>query len=401
MTDWNPLSDDRRVVLHVVNTLCGGGTERTLVALLNRFDHSRLRHVVVTLREAGVGAAALPDEVACCALGLRGRSRFGFVGLARRVGDWGAAIVHARNTSCWWDAALAALVIPGARAVLGFHGMDRLDAVDSRMGRWARWSSRRGALFTSVSVHGAEIMRDRLRVPESHIRVLRNGVDTLRFQPGSLEARRAAREGLRVPPDAVVVGAVGSLTTIKRFDLLIDAFAKSQEESSKSRLLIVGDGPMRDVLRHRAVEKGVADRVHFPGASRNVAEAFAAMDVYVCCSDFEGVSNALLEAAACGLPIVTTNVGDHATIVRGGGEGVVTSRGNVRELANALSRLVNEPDVRRGMGDASRVRAFDFAIEPAVARYERYYEQLHCSATTDVPLCRSDRAVRVVSPQAV
>jgi len=402
MSDWNPSSDGRRTILHVVNTLCDAGTERMLVSLLARFDHDRMRHVVVTLRDAGAGAAALPDDVACHALDRKGRSRLEFLRLARLVRRWGAEVVHARNTGCWWDATLASLITPRARAVLGFHGMDRLDVACNRFGRVARWSARRGALFTSVSHHGAGLLHDQLGVPAECISVLRNGVDTSRFQPCSSDARNTVRRTMGLPADAIVVGSIGSLTSIKRFDLLIDAFGEVRTGLNNLYLLLVGDGPLRESLTQRANELGVADCVRFLGAQKDVAKMLALMDVFVCSSDFEGMSNAMLEAMACGLPVISTDVGDHPSIIEKGGAGLIVSRNNVRELAWALTQLIDNRDRQRITGQAARGRALDFTIEQTAAEYERFYTSLLAPVTVpEYQTVWSDTAKPGVSPQAV
>jgi len=403
MNDWNPRSDGRPVVLHVVDTLSTGGTERTLVALLGRFDRRSVRHVVVTMREAGIGAASLPDDVACCALGLRGASRWAFLRLAQVARAWNATVVHARNTGCWWDATAAALITPGARAVLGFHGFDRVDGLSRRVGRVARWASRRGTRFTSVSVDGARMLRDDLHLPGERITVLRNGADVGRFQPINAEERRAARDRFGLRHDAFVIGAVGSLTPIKRFDLLIDGLAASRVCLENGHLVIAGDGPLRDALHERAGHLGVADRVQFVGALDDVRDVLATCDAFVCCSDREGISNAMLEAMACGVPVITTRVGDHPQIVGDGVEGFTVEPGNVRELAAAVDRMADNAAGRDILGAAARSRVVTWTLDDAVRAYELFYASLFADdgSCSNVGGEASDSSRLVHWPQAI
>ncbi len=402
MTVWNPHSDGRPVILHVVDKLCGGGTERMLVALLNRLNPHHLRHVVVTMRDAGPGAASLPDHVACHALGIEGASRWGWLRLAKVARTWNASVVHARNTGCWCDAAAASLITPGAIAVLGFHGVDRLDSVDGHLPPRVRWLTRLGALYASVSHDGARRLHGTLGVPDDRITVLPNGVDVERFVPAESANRSRLRARLGLPQNATLLGTVGSLTPIKRFDLAIDGFAALREPGSKTHLVVVGDGPLYDSLTRHATGKGLEDRVHLLGPSEDIPDVLASLDGYLCCSDFEGVNNALLEAMACGLPVITTRVGDHASIVRDRREGLVIDAGDVQGLAAALARLCRDEPARRSMGTAARARAKEFAIDAAVRRYESFYDRLAARELSVTPSIKgSDSPAPPLWPQAV
>ena len=373
MSHTNPHFDGRPVVLHVVNTFARGGTEKMLVQLLRRFDTRCVRHVVVTLRDAGPLASELPDDVACHAIGLQGRARLGFVQLARVIRHWNAVVVHARNTSCWSDTALAALVTPGATAVLGFHGLDQAEGLSVRTRRVASLAARLGASFTSVSRQGALLLNREAGVPMESIAVLRNGVDTDAFTPPDDTVRAAAKAHLGMPTDSFVVGTVGSLTPVKRHDVLIEAFAHLQRQFVSAQLVIAGDGPLRGHIFDRIEQCGLVGRVHLVGRQDDIPCVLAAMDAYVCCSDFEGVSNALLEAMACGIPVVTTLVGDHGEIVRHEQNGLHTSVGSVRELAEAMGKLAQCIEYRTLLGRAGRLRTNNMSLRDAVWRYERFY----------------------------
>ena len=102
----------------------------------------------------------------------------------------------------------------------------------------------------------------------------------------------------------------------------------------------------------------------------------AAMDLYVCCSSSEGMSNALLEAMASGLPAVVTDVGDNARILRDGIEGRIVEPISMTALAEALSSLAMAPARRRELGAAARVRAAEYDFGHTVAAYETYYRDL-------------------------
>ncbi len=369
-------SDARPLILHVVHSLSGGGTERTLLALLRTWDRSELRHAIVTLRDAGPLAAELPDEVACWSLGAVSRCRGMASQLRKVVRHWRPAVVHARNAGCWADTEIATVLDRRVRTVLGFHGLDRAGPFQPR-DRCIAWVARRtGAAFTSVSHSGQMRLERELGVPRERITVLPNGVDRTRFAPRDAEQRSSTRSTLHIPDRAIALGIVGALTPVKRHDLLFAAAQSLAARVPDLHVVVVGDGPLRNELTQKVRSLGLEERVHWAGVREDVADVLAALDLYACTSDSEEMSNALLEAMASGLPVVTTNVGDHARIVRDGVEGLVVPTGCVRTLARAVLRLCETPALRRQLGAAVRRRSADFDFLAAAQAYESYYRRL-------------------------
>jgi len=370
---------DKPLVLHVIHSLEGGGTERVLVDLLRAYDAALFRHAVVTQRAAGSLASALPDHVPCVAMGARGRSwatglRLGLIARALRP-----AVLHARNTGCWNDALVAKMLTPGARLVLGFHGLESASCLGCGQRRSAKWGMHWGARFTSVSEAGHRQLQTEAHIPAERIDVLENGVRLERFLDVGVEARRRVRELLSLPDSAFVVGTVGSLTAVKNQTLLISAVAQLTKARVDVRLLIVGDGPLRERLAQQALEVGIAERVCFTGWREDVPTLLSAMDAYVCSSASEGMSNAVLEAMAAGLPIVTTDVGDNAVMIQNHRDGLIIEPHSATALAQALRTLVFAPDLRRRLGAAALARARIYNFEQVVRRYERYYRMLVAS----------------------
>ena len=364
------------VVLHIVSSLEGGGTERVLVSLLRSFDPRQGKHVVVTLRDAGSLAARLPSHVACRPVGANGRSWTTCMRLARVTRQWHASVIHARNTGCWFDATMASLLFPRARLVLGFHGLESGRTFSRRQRRLARWGLYAGAWFTSVSVAGSRQLRDQTGIPAWRIRVLENGVDLRPFAALGPQARGETRRRFQFDDSALVVGIVGSLTPVKRHDALISAVARAVSHVPAIRLLVVGDGPLRSTLAAQARDEGIADRVRFAGWRDDVPAMLAGMDVYVCSSESEGMNNALLEAMASGLPIVATDVGDNGVVLRGRTDGLLVEPGSLSELVEALKLLADSVALRRGLGAAARTRVNAYGLDRAVRAYEQYYQTL-------------------------
>ena len=366
----------RPVVIHTVHSLEGGGTERTLVSLLRALPEEPFRHAVVTMRGAGTLSAELPDHVACRPLDARGRSWRTGLGLARLARSWGTALIHARNTGCWNDATVASILTPGLRLVLGFHGLEADGPMNSRQRRSARFGLQAGAWFTSVSEAGRCQLQVEAGIPPQRITLLRNGVDVARFARNGNVERAHTRQEFGFNGQELVVGIVGSLTTVKAHVTLIRAIAEVAAKVPEIRLLVVGDGPLRQELVDRSRAEGIRDQIVFAGRRQDVPRLLAGMDIYACCSLSEGMNNAVLEAMAAGLPIVATDVGDNRYMVRHGVEGYIIEPRNPCALAAALEVLGQRPELRRRLAAAAAVRAQHYTFEETVHAYERFYRSL-------------------------
>jgi len=364
------------LVMHVVHSLEGGGTERTLVSLLRSFDHRMFRHMVVTLRDAGSLAAQLPDEVACLALGIVGRSRtsgFRFVKACARLRP---SIIHARNVCTWPDALVASMPLPRAKLVLGFHGLQSGGHFTRRDRCIARFASAFGARFASVSRYGRQQLVHDLGVPIHRIEHLPNGIDLGPFDIDASAKRIFLRDAFGYSSHDRVVGIVGSLTPVKGHDVLLSAIAKAAQSIPNIRLLIVGGGPLRKALEEKSKELGVHNRVQFTGWWDDVPALLSALDAYVCASRSEGMSNALMEAMAAGLPIVSTSVGDHPVILRHGVDGLVVPPDDTAALTESLQVLLGSPECAIGMGRSARSRIEEFSLARSVNAYQRFYGEL-------------------------
>jgi glycosyltransferase involved in cell wall biosynthesis len=268
------------------------------------------------------------------------------------------------------------MLMPHTRLVLGFHGLESGGDFSRRDRCAARIAKALGARFTSVSELGKCQMAHQLRVPLQHIEQLANGIDSSRFAAHTAQTRPLIREALGYLPHDRVIGIVGSLTAVKGHDLLLSAVAAVAQTIPDLRLLVVGDGPLRGALVAATRKLTIHDRVHFTGWREDVPALLSAMDGYVCASRSEGMSNAVMEAMASGLPVVSTSVGDHPTVLRHGLDGLLVPPGDASALAQSLQTLLNSPDRAVGTGRSAQTRIKEFSFGSAVDAYQRYYHSM-------------------------
>jgi glycosyltransferase involved in cell wall biosynthesis len=169
----------------------------------------------------------------------------------------------------------------------------------------------------------------------------------------SPDERTALRAGLVGDPARPLLIAVGRLTGQKGYDDMIAAFAQAAKPHPDAALVIVGTGELESNLRQQAASLGLAKKVYFTGSRSDVPRLLAASDIYLNTSHWEGLSIAMLEAMAAGLPVVATRVGDAEKLLSNGGGLLVEAR-SVEAFAAALTRLLDSPQDRLTMGQTAR-----------------------------------------------
>ncbi len=176
-------------------------------------------------------------------------------------------------------------------------------------------------------------------VPEARTRVIGNGVDANRFQPlDKAECRRA----LGLPADAPVLVSVGGLVERKGFHRVIELLPALRERHPDLRYLVVGggspEGDWSGRLQQQVQDLGLAEAVHFlgPWAPERLKEVLSAADLFVLATRNEGWANVFLEAMACGLPVITTDVGGNAEVVSDPSLGTVVPFGDAAALQAAI-----------------------------------------------------------------
>jgi len=187
----------------------------------------------------------------------------------------------------------------------------------------------------------------KLGVAASRLRLLPNVVDVHKFQPSC--APESDHHCVRILN-------VGRLVEQKRIDVFLETLTwLRQRVPQRIRATIVGDGPQRADLEQRARELGLSPGVvEFRGCASDMAAVYRQADLLMLTSDWEGTPNVLLEAMACGLPVVATRVGGVPGIVRDGSTGYLVEPEDVGMLVDRASRLCHDPSLRSALGQSGR-----------------------------------------------
>ncbi|MBP9119112.1 MAG: glycosyltransferase, partial [Methyloversatilis sp.] len=215
---------------------------------------------------------------------------------------------------------------------------------------------------------------DAIGVDASRVTQIYNGVDKQRFCPSTVRSRDLLPEGFR--QDCFVIGSVGRMVGVKDYPTLVSAFIRACAQSGGDalRLVIIGDGVARGPCQKLVDEAGVAAQVWFPGERSDIPALMKSFDVFVLPSLGEGISNTILEAMACGLPIVSTRVGGTPELVDDAVNGRLFAPGDVATLSSIIVDYAAAPALLAAHGSASRQRIeSSFSIEAMVAAYRNTY----------------------------
>ena len=204
-----------------------------------------------------------------------------------------------------------------------------------------------------------------------------NGVETDRFAPLEAAARARLRAELGYGPEHLLIGCVASLSPIKRHADLIDGFAVLAALHPAARLLLVGEGPLRGELEAQIAALRLGASVRLLGARSGMEGLLPAFDVFTLASSSEGLSNAIIEAQACGLPVVATAVGGNVDLVRPGHNGLLVPALAPGELGRALLQAAADADWRAQAGQHAREQALaQHSMAAMVEAYDRVYRRL-------------------------
>jgi glycosyltransferase involved in cell wall biosynthesis len=365
----------------LASTLVTGGAERVIEALALALPGRGMPTRVLCLREPGeVGAEIARAGAPVVSRIAHGRrDPFACVRLASLLaGSRGAALLVLDHHDAVFIGSVAARWAGLKHRFLAVHST----------GLWGKRSSFSASdrlvlgsyeRIVALAKAHADYLAGREGIAAERIRIIPNGVDAARFRPArSGDERRAMRSALSIPESRFVVATVAALRPEKNHDLLLDAAARVGAHRDDFLFLVVGEGSERERLRHRVDDLSLGEVVRFLGRRRDIPEILAAADASVLCSHavVETFPLAVLEAMACGLPVIASDVGAVREMMVDGEEGRIVPPGDVEALAGALVSLAEAPEAARAMGSRGRARVVsDFTVETMVGRYAEMFSE--------------------------
>lgn len=364
---------------HAIYSFKDGGMERGLLNVINHSDPERFRHVILCLTESGAFAEHLkaPD---CLVVNLQ-KKEGNDVRLPKRLAAAARQheldILHARGWPTLVETAVAALLANVTTTVYGFHGktIDDLQGIGfvRRLAQqlFIRCYSR---VITLNQLMANDFGRE-CGLPPDQIRIIANGVDIHHFSPRTDRSDLRARFGLS--PDRLILGNVARLDPVKNHDVIIRALYRLRQHPSRPFVLLVGEGGHRPVLEEQIKALGVTEDVRLLGYSDQIPALLNCMDLYIQSSLYEGFSNTVLEAMACGVPVIATRVGGTPDLFTDGEQGFLFPSGDESALVTLITQLADSPVLRRSMADRARRHVVDrFSVNTMARNYDALYQEL-------------------------
>lgn len=340
-------------VLYLAHTLAVGGAEEMVLNLVRHLPADFEPAVVCIDRPGPIGEEVRNTGTPFFALGLQPgvRRPADVLHLQQFLHDFAPTIVHTFLLTASLYGRFAALM---ARVPIVIGTEVNIYERKQRAHRVAeRWLMRQ----TDAVVASAESVRDfyvdQIAADPDKVVVIYNAVDWSQLEVTL--PRPQWRAQFDIPSDAPVAGIIARLTEQKAHRVLLEAMA-SRSELSALHLLVIGDGELRESLQQQSERLGLADRVRFVGARRDLGNILGAIDMFVMPSLWEGLPLSMVLAMGAGLPVVASRVAGIPEVVRHEHTGLLVQPGDAADLASALSRLLASANTRATLG--ANARAF-------------------------------------------
>lgn len=361
-------------VTHIVFDLDGGGMETLVAGMAERWHDEGIALSVITLsgRVGRVGEAVRPlvEQFHVPRL-TPGVSMLSPSAVVRALRATGADVVHL-HTGAWLKGAYAAALAGAHRVIYTEHGREHHDPPLARF--QDRMASRLTDHVVTVSDRLRSYMVHAVGVRPDLTVTIPNGVDTNVFSPGTVSD--ALRASLRIPDNALVLGSIGRLEPVKGYERLVAAYAQLREVDFGRPLVLVifGEGTDRPAIEREVERLGVGDGVRMPGWTSRPADGYRLFDLFAMTSRSEGMSVSLMEAMACGVCPVVTDVGSNADVMGAALRNHLVADDDMERFVEVARELLLSERRRREAAERARAHAeLCHSFDRMIGDYERLY----------------------------
>lgn len=371
-------------VMHILGNFGHGGAEMGVVRIIKGFPKGDIEHSVCSIGSNVDMKKLLPKGINCYSHGIDGASYTAFMPLYRLLKKTNSDIAHVNNLAPWFDVAVASK-LANCKCIETFHGVEEnITTLPMPRRLLAKAASLLTASITAVAESAANLLTQLTKIKKNRVTVLPNAVDTDLFCPcPSSEIKTELRKSFNLPEKGLLMGCVAALRPVKDHQGLLKAFAKAVSDkevmvsNSDIYLVLVGEGPLEIELKALSQALGVGRQVMFLSRRNDVNKILQALDAFVLNSKTEGMSYAILEAMAAGLPVIATDVGANSELIRHDLEGYLVPQGDTETMARYITLLINNRSRLIEMGKNARKKIIkSYSLKKMISSYKTLYEEV-------------------------
>jgi glycosyltransferase involved in cell wall biosynthesis len=374
VTMTNHENQDHKNILISISSITGGGAEHVVESLCTAlndrygiycgyFKECRDRGDVMIEKGVKVVRLTDPNETKT--------DYFSFLKMRKFCKDHDISLIHAHDIHAMMNAVLVKLTMPSMKVVYTFHFGNYPNIAKNRY-YFEKYFSMFADRLIAVGTRQAKAIRTTYRLSEKRLQTLYNGVDALDMRDEQVEHREDNDR-------PIIFGSISTLIEQKGIPVLIDAVdILNRRHPGRFKVVIAGDGPLKDGLIQRCKDKGVEQVVEFLGWVRDASESvLPGFDVFVQSSKWEAMSVVILEAMSAGKPIIATDVGENAVVLEHEKSGVIISPNDVLQLADAMERLLLDENLRKQLSKQAKQRFIEnYTVEKMADNYSRLFDSL-------------------------
>ncbi len=371
------------LIAHVIYRFYLGGLENGLINLIDHMPPDKYRHIIISLKGITHFKERLKrDDVEIIELHKKeGQDWRSFLTMYRVLKKHKVDIIHTRNLAAI-EYQISAFFAGVKCRVHSEHGWDVFDPEGNNK---KYQLLRRGLgllikVFIPLSLHLQSYLIEKVKIPAKKIKRICNGVDTQKFYPKKI--KQLVKDcPLPFKKHYIYFGTVGRMHGVKDQMTLVAAFIhlieQNPELKSRTYLVLVGDGPLRQKAIDQLKEHNLLENAWLPGERQDIFEIMSMLDIFVLPSQAEGISNTILEAMATGLPIIATDVGGNPELVKDGETGLLVPPSDPLAMATAMLTLLADDKKRLQQAKMSYQRVQKhFSILTMVKNYTDVYDSL-------------------------
>ena len=372
-------------VLHVIPSLGRGGAERLVLDLTNVLKNKFGVDVKIAVLENIHGYPEISNQAEIVSVNSNvefsplGKDKINLAEYEKLVDDFRPDIIHSHLIKS--ELITKYNLRKSIKYVTHWHGYHyqtnaiQFSGLFTKAGisqvlfiqKFRKFFRHSNVFFIAISHHIKDYIIDRLKVAPDRIRVIYNGFDDSKFQPENPTASAGVFN----------LVSIGSFYPIKGHEFLIDVMKIIRDKGfSNFRLTLIGDGPQRKQLEQRAKNNNVEAIVHFTGVVNEPEKYLHNSRLYLHSALLEGFGLVIVEAMGCGLPVVTTNGGGNAEIVKNGHDGYIIENRNAEEFADKIIYLANHPEVYMQFSHNSFESSKNYSLKKFSDSIYKYYQEI-------------------------